>query len=84
MKKLLQKIKSNYSKEISFAKSNEYDAIIISTNLEENEVQYISDSSDMNTIYDIVFEIEWNSFVLIDFMRDKEKVLFLDDEHEAA
>lgn len=84
MKKLLQKIKSNYSKEISFASSNEYDAIIMSTNIEDDEVQYISDFSDIETIYEIAQASEWESFVLIDFMRDKEKVLFLDEEYEAA
>lgn len=78
MKKLLQKTKSFFLEEIIEAKNNDYDAIFLPINQEEEPV-FIVDGSDIESYYDIPISNEWEAFIIIDFMRDKEKFIDLYD-----
>lgn len=82
IQKILQKVKNNYLYEISLAKANSYDGVILPVD-SECDIHSISDIDDIDYIYEITSESGWDRFIIIDFINGSDKLIYL-DEFEAA
>lgn len=82
MKINLHKIKAHYSTDISQAKANSYEAIMVPVEF-ELDTYCLNNIDDEEYIYEIADDYGWDKFLLIDFINDTEKLINL-FELEAA
>jgi len=82
MKKDLSKIKSRFSSEISRAKANNYEAIMLPCEC-EYDPYCLNNIEDEDHIFNIANDFGWDKFLLIDFLNKNEKLIDL-YELEAA
>ncbi len=82
MCKELKKVKSCYSSQISLAKANGYDGVMVPVNC-EYDLYCLNNTEDFDYIYDVAMESGWDKFVLIDFINETEKLINL-YEYDAA
>lgn len=76
MKINFSKQKAYFGKDISLAKANGCEAILIP--LDFNCEPYLLDNIwDMDDIYDFAYDIGWDKFLLIDFIEDREEIINL-------
>jgi hypothetical protein len=65
-KKVLEKIEIQYATEISLARANGYEGVMISSD-GEYDLHYLEDYNDKEYIYDMAYQFGWDKFVLILF-----------------
>ncbi|MEA3512047.1 MAG: hypothetical protein U9R37_00450 [Campylobacterota bacterium] len=82
MKKHLNKVTKSYHQDISLAKANQFEGIILPVS-SGCEPYCIHDVEDEEYMCEMAFESGWDAFVLIDFINNEEKVIDL-CEYEAA
>ena len=82
MKINTKKIKSNYNNQISIAKANNYDGIVLPIE-SDCDLYPLTNVEDIDYIYDIANDLGWDLFLLIDFVSGEEKIIDL-YEIEAA
>jgi len=82
MKKNIAKIKSHFSSEISRAKANSYEAIMLPCD-HEYDPYCLNNIEDEDHIFDIANDFGWDKFLLIDFLNKNETYIDL-FEIEAA
>jgi len=82
MKINLEKIKSYYNNQISQAKANDYEAVMIPLEC-EYDLYCLNNIDESEYIYDIATDYGWDRFLLIDFLNKTEKLIDL-YEMEAA
>lgn len=70
MKRNIQKVKSFFKQEISQAKANHYEAIILPFDYESNPY-CLNNIEDEEHILDIVTDCGWDQFLVIDFINQK-------------
>ena len=75
MKQNLDNFLLKYSREISQAKANNFEALIIP--LSDDEVYPLNNINDEDFIYEIAWDCGWIEFVLIDFINKTKKVIDL-------
>jgi len=74
MKININKIKSKYTSEISQAKANHYEAVMIPVEC-EYEPYCLTNINDEEHILDIANDYGWDKFILIDFIDGDEKII---------
>ncbi|MGB6329766.1 MAG: hypothetical protein WBF48_12650 [Halarcobacter sp.] len=82
MKIDLSKIKLHYSNEISQAKANNYEAVIVPLEY-DFDIYCLNNIDDEDYIFQIAEDCGWDRFILIDFINNNEKLINL-FELEAA
>jgi hypothetical protein len=82
MKINLNKFKAHYQTEISQAKANNYDAVMVPLEC-ELDIYCLTNIEDEEHIFDIASDYGWDKFLLIDFINHKEHCINL-YELEAA
>lgn len=82
MKKNIALIKSQFSSEISQAKANSYEAIMLPCEC-EYDPYCLNNSEDQDHIFDMAEDFGWDKFLLIDFIKRSETFINL-FEFEAA
>jgi len=82
MKKNISKIKSFFKQEISQAKANNYEAIILPFE-HESDPYCLNNIEDEEHIFDIATDYGWDQFLIIDFISDNTRFIDL-YELEAA
>jgi hypothetical protein len=78
----LDKIKSNYATEISQAKANNYEAVLVPVEY-DLDIYCLNNIDDENYILEVATDYGWDKFLLIDFINKNEKIIDL-YELEAA
>jgi hypothetical protein len=76
MKKNISLIKSQFSLEISRAKANSYEAIMLPFEC-EYDPYCLNNSDDQDHILDIANDFGWDKFLLIDFLDKSETFIDL-------
>ena len=82
MKINLNKIKSYYGTEISQAKANSYEAVMVPIEC-DLDIYCLNNIDDEDYIIEVANDYGWDKFVLIDFINKTEKLIDL-YELEAA
>jgi len=82
MKTDLNKLKSYYSNQISQAKANKYEAVMVPLEYDLG-IYSLNDITDEDYILQIAEDYGWGDFIIIDFINNTEK-LFDRYEIEAA
>ena len=82
MKRNISKIKSFFKQEISQAKANSYEAIILPFDYESTPYS-LNNIEDEEHILDIATDYGWDQFLVIDFINNKTNLIDL-FELEAA
>jgi len=82
MKKNISKIKSFFKQEISQAKANNYEAIILPFDC-EYDPYCLNNIEDEEHIFDIATDYGWDQFLIIDFINQTSRYIDL-FELEAA
>jgi len=75
MKLNLDKFLQKYSSEISQAKANNFEALIIP--ISDYDVYPLNNINDEDFIYEIADDCGWEEFVIIDFINNQKKVVDL-------
>lgn len=75
MKLNLDNFLLNHSSEISQAKANNFEALIIP--LSDNDVYPLDNINDEDFIYEIAEDCGWTEFVIIDFIKNTKRVIDL-------
>ncbi len=75
MKLNLENFLLKYSSEISQAKANNFEALIIP--IYDNDVYPLNNINDEDFIYEIADDCGWDEFVLIDFITKTKKIINL-------
>jgi hypothetical protein len=65
-KRVLEKIEVQFATEISLARANGYEGVMISSD-GEYDLHYLEDSKDKEYIYAIAYEYGWDKFILVLF-----------------
>lgn len=76
MKKHVTKIKTFFTSEISQAKANLYEAIMLPLDCEYDPYS-LSNSEDDEYIFEIADDLGWDKFIIIDFIKGSEKYVDL-------
>lgn len=74
MKININKIKSKYSSQISQAKANNYEAVMVPLNC-EYDLYCLNNIDDEEHILNIADDYGWDKFILIDFISKDEKII---------
>ncbi len=82
MKKNIAKIKSQFSSEISQAKANNYEAIMLPLEC-EYDPYCLNNIEDIDHVLDMANDFGWDQFLLIDLLKRSETFIDL-FEFEAA
>ena len=78
MKLNLDSFLLEYSSEISQAKANNFEALIIPTN--NNEVYPFDNIDDKDFIYEMADDCGWDQFVIIDFLKNTKELIDIDSD----
>ncbi|MEA2049738.1 MAG: hypothetical protein U9O56_03305 [Campylobacterota bacterium] len=81
--KSINKVLFKYHNQISQAKANGYDGVIVPINC-EYDLYCINNTDDIDYLCDIAMESGWNQFLIVDFIEEIEKYIDLLYEYEAA
>jgi len=80
MKLKLDSFLQNYSQEISQAKANNFEALIIP--ISDYDVYPLNNIDDEEFISDIAIDCGWEEFILLDFINNSRKIINM--SYEAA
>jgi len=76
MKKELRLLINKFSQEISLAKANGFEAVILPC-CGDYDIHYLEHAEDEDYILNITYEFGWDKFALIDFSNKKSKIIDL-------
>ena len=82
MNKHIKVVKTKYTNQISLAKVNGYNGVMVPVQC-DYDLYNLDNIDDIEYIYDMALESGWDKFVLIDFINGTEKLINL-YEYEAA
>lgn len=71
MKQNFNSLKAYFKKEIFMAKANDYEAILLPNDF-DCEPYFLDNVEDEEHIYDIAYDLGWDSFLIIDLINEKE------------
>ncbi len=74
--KILIRIENQYSEEISLARANGYEGVMVSSD-GEYDLHYLDNIQDKEYIYNMAYEFGWDKFVLIYFCGKQNKSKFI-------
>ncbi len=74
--KILARIEGQYQSEISLARANGYEAVMISSD-GEYDLHYIENAQDKNYIIESAYEFGWDKFVVVSFTAKGSKSKFM-------
>ena len=83
MRKYLNKTKLKYNREISLAKANQYEGIILPIEC-DYEPFCVCNIEDEEYIFDMAEQIGWDKIVMIDFINNVDKLVNLSKLEEVA
>lgn len=82
MKKNISKVKSHFKSEISQAKANSYEAILLPFEV-DSDPYCLNNIDDEEYIFDIATDYGWDQFLVIDLLTNESRLIDL-YELEAA
>ncbi len=78
MKKILKRVKEHFSKEIAFAKNSGFEGVLLPSNPHDGEAYYLEVSYPTHLIEEIAYENDWETFVYINLVKNKELLISLE------
>ncbi|MEA1914126.1 MAG: hypothetical protein U9N30_02310 [Campylobacterota bacterium] len=80
MKKHIQKIKSANAEQILLAIANGYEAIIVSYDYDDSQNTHcFNNIDDLDYVYSVTQDYGWDTFILIDLIKNTETLINIDD-----